>query len=381
MGNSPECGLPLDDRKVSRRHVEIEVLTSGLKVRDLGSKNGTFFERSRIEAVELPHHGSVLTVGDSEITLWPDDEQDADGAAMPERCDALVGKSPAMRALFGRIERAAATRATVLVRGEPGTGKGLVAQAIHRLGERAGEPFVVIDCAAIPPESIEVELFGQLDGAQGAFVAAGGGTLFLDHIGELDIGLQPQLLRALEQGLVKPVGGDGEQGVDVRVIAAGHRDLAEDVAQRRFRADLYYRLAVVCLEVPPLRARRDDIPLLVEHFVHELGAPRPSAETLERLCSHPWPGNVSQLCDVLERAASSSGRDELRIEAGDLVVESTAAQLYKDAKQEVVEAFTRDFLEELLVRHRWNVSASAREAGVSRRWISRLAQRYGLKPR
>lgn len=379
IGSSPECGVCLDDRKVSRRHVEIEVLASGLAVRDLGSKNGTFLDRCRVEAIKLPHQGAVLTLGDSEITVWPHVDADAAGTTMAtDRCHALLGASSVMRALFDRIERAAATRATVLVHGETGTGKQLVAQAIHHLGERAARPFVVVDCDASQGELIE----------GGAFVTADGGTLLLDDIGALELALQPKLLRVLEQGTVQPAGGDGEQTVDVRVVAASVHDLAEEVTAGRFRADLYYRLAVVCLEIPPLRARREDIPLLVDQFVRHLGAPPPSPQTLEQLCNHSWPGNVRELREVIERAAKGSSGDTLVIDPVDAAAFAdvtaptvTGARPYKDAKQEVVEAFTREYLEALLARHNGNLSGAAREAGVARNWITTLARRYGLKTR
>jgi DNA-binding NtrC family response regulator len=297
-----------------------------------------------------------------------------------------------MRDLRARIEQAARTRATVLVLGETGTGKELVARSIHERGPRRGRPFVVVDCAAIPRDLVESELFGHVKGAftgatatvEGAFRTADGGTLFLDEIGELELSLQPKLLRALEAGVVKPVGATRPVRVDVRVVAASLRDLAREVAERRFRADLFYRLAVVRLDVPALRARREDVPLLVEHFLAGREIEPPTPDSLRRLCEHSWPGNVRELRNVLERAVALSGRGPLTIRDSDLEATWSGAldgRPYKDAKAAVVDAFTRDYLEALLARHQGNLSAASREAGVDRGWISALAARHGLRAR
>ncbi|MCS6798652.1 MAG: sigma-54 dependent transcriptional regulator [Myxococcota bacterium] len=232
------------------------------------------------------------------------------------RLDAMVGRSEPMQRLFRTIERVAAHRTTVLVTGESGTGKELVARALHRLSPRAARPFVAVNCGAIPPALLESELFGHRRGAftdatadkRGLFEEAHGGTLFLDEIGELPLSLQVKLLRVLQEGSVRRLGETRDVTVDVRVVAATVRDLQEEVRAGRFREDLYYRLNVVSLRVPPLRERREDIPLLVEHFLDSLAQrlhlarKTISQAALARLVAHDWPGNVRELGNVMERA-------------------------------------------------------------------------------
>jgi two-component system response regulator HydG len=228
----------------------------------------------------------------------------------------LVGRSPVMQQLYDVLERVSAISSPVLLYGESGTGKELVARALHHGGPRARAPFVAINCAAIAESLLESELFGHARGAftgaveakRGLFVEADGGTLLLDEIGELPLGLQAKLLRALETSAVRPVGGGSERKVDVRIIAATNRDLANAVQERRFREDLYYRLHVIPVHLPPLRARRDDIPLLVERFVKQFAEQHPdlpprevTPEALRRLCELPWPGNVRELRHAVER--------------------------------------------------------------------------------
>jgi len=396
VGSAKTNELVIDDRGVSRHHLEISIASQGLRVRDLGSKNGTRYLGSRIDTAELPISGGAISLGDAELELRPDDESETLEPSERERCGRLVGRSLVMRTLFAKIERIAPSPATVLIHGETGTGKELVAEALHELSPRAQGPFIVLDCGAIPKELIESELFGHVRGAftgatgdrRGAFEEAHGGTLFLDEIGELDLALQPKLLRALETGTVKPVGGNKTQKVDVRIVAASLRDLADEVRNKRFREDLFYRLSVIVLDVPPLRARRDDIPILAEHLLAQIGAPPLGAGPLQTLRDHDWPGNVRQLRNVLERAAALAGGGALAIRREDL--ETPTARLspaslnelpYKQAKEEMLARFTRDYLEALLQRHGGNVSASAREAQVDRNWIVALARRHGVRIR
>ena len=396
IGSAGSNEIVIDDRSVSRHHVEISVTGQGLRVRDLGSKNGTMYLGSRVDSAELPIAGGVLVIGESELELRPDDEGEEIRPSERERCGRLVGHSVVMRRLFAHIERIAPSPATVLIHGETGTGKELVAEALHEHSSRASGPFVVVDCSAIPRDLIESELFGHVRGAftgatadrRGAFAEAHGGTLFLDEIGELDLAMQPKLLRVLETGKVKPVGGNQTIAVDVRIVAASLRDLAAEVRDKRFREDLFYRLSVILLEVPPLRARLDDLPALVDHLLRQIGAPPIGADPLQVLRGYDWPGNVRQLRNVLERAAALAGgrpltvrRDELESPNARLSPASLNELPYKRAKEEMLARFTRDYLEALLARHGGNVSASAREAQVDRNWIVALARRHGVRIR
>jgi len=396
LGSAKSNDVVIDDGKVSRHHLVLEVKGTGLRARDLGSKNGTFYRSSRIETADLPISGAVLTIGETELALMPDEPDLGLGPSPRERCGQLLGQSEAMRMLFARIERIAPTTATVLVHGETGSGKELVAEAIHGLSARAGSPLVVVDCGSIPRELIESELFGHVRGAftgattdrRGAFELAHGGTVFLDEIGELALDLQPRLLRVLETGQVKPVGGGRAVSCDVRVIAASLRDLGTEVREGRFREDLFYRLSVVRVDVPPLRAHLDDLPLLVEYFLHELGSPPLGPDALRTMAAYAWPGNVRQLKNVLERAAALAAGGPLSIRTSDLELpapQSTppaAMSLpYKVAKDEILARFTKEYLEALLARNSGNVSAAAREAQVDRNWIVALARRHGVRVR
>jgi transcriptional regulator with GAF, ATPase, and Fis domain len=397
VGSAATNDIVLDDRKVSRHHVEIDVRPSGLRVRDLGSKNGTYTAGTRVEALELPIAGGIVSLGTSELTLLPDDEPVAWAASVRERCGRLCGRSALMRDLYALIERIASSNANVLIHGETGTGKELTAEAIHELGTRRDGPFVVFDCGAIPSQLIESSLFGHARGAftgahadrKGVFEQANGGTLFLDEIGELELSLQPKLLRVLADGRVLPVGSAGPpRQTDVRVIAATNRDLLEEVRAKRFREDLYFRLSVLPVETAPLRDRLEDLPLLAEEFLAEQGAPPLGVEALTVLKDYSWPGNVRQLRNVLERAAALANGGPLSITTADLDEPSSRLSPshllrlpYKEAKEEMVAEFTREYVEALLQRHNGNVSAAAREAKLARNWLTALARRLGIRVR
>jgi transcriptional regulator with GAF, ATPase, and Fis domain len=396
IGSAESNDLVIDDRKISREHLEVEILPTGLHVRDLGSKNGTFFQGSRVGTINLPLAGAVLTLGQSEVAFHPDDEPTPLGASLRESCGRLLGRSAVMRHLFGQIERVALSGATVLIHGETGTGKELIAEALHELSPRSEKPFVVVDCGAIPRELLESELFGHVRGAftgaaldrRGAFERAHGGTIFLDEIGELAVDLQPKLLRVLESSTIKPVGGDKPVTVDVRIVAASLRDLRAAVREKLFREDLFFRLSVVHLEAPPLREHLDDLPMLADHFLNDLRAPPLGQEANATLARYMWPGNVRQLRNVLERAVALAGGGPAVIRPDDLdlpAVQLRPARLfelpYKVAKDEMLTQFTREYLEMLLARHDGNVSAAAREAKIDRNWIVALARRYGVRVR
>jgi transcriptional regulator with GAF, ATPase, and Fis domain len=285
--------------------------------------------------------------------------------------------------------------------GETGTGKELVAEALHDESPRAGGPFVVFDCSAVTPNLIETELFGHVKGAftgavgdrVGAFEEADGGTLFLDEIGELPLDLQPKLLRALERREVKRVGSNKPKKVDVRIVAATNRALAEEVNRGRFREDLYYRLAVVEVRLPPLRERGEDVPILIDHFARELGrgaAPAFSERVVEGFLERTWPGNVRELRNAVARALSLAGPGapapavvpETALAAGPEVASAFAIDLkvpLKISVERLIDAYERAYLTEALRETGGNVSRAAELAGVNRKFIQRAFKRLGLR--
>ena len=285
-------------------------MPEGIRIKDLGSTNGTWWQGTKVGEVVVPS-GATVQFGATAVRITA-----AEAIALPpsehDHFGAMAGKSVAMRELFAVLEMAAPTDATVLIEGESGTGKELAARAIHEASGRAGGPFVVVDCSAITENLIDSHLFGHVRGAftgaerdrRGAFVEASGGTLFLDELGELPIAAQAKLLRVLEAQTVQPVGADRPVQVDTRVVAATHRDLARMVAAKEFRFDLFYRLAVVHVALPPVRERLEDLPHLIATFYRARGAEvRPiDGDNLERMRRHGWPGNVRELRNVLERA-------------------------------------------------------------------------------
>jgi len=398
VGADRRCDLILSDPRVSRQHAELRVVPEGICVRDLGSTNGSFWQGSRITEVIVPANSSVR-FGDSTVRFIP-----AEVPTMPpsqrRRFGGLVGASMAMRELFAVLELAAPTDATVLIEGESGTGKELAARALHDHSERAAVPLVVVDCGAIPENLIDSHLFGHIRGAftgattdrKGAFVEADGGTVFLDELGELSLSAQTKLLRALEAQTVQPVGADKPVTVNTRVIAATHRNLAEMVEQKQFRFDLFYRLAVVHVNIPPLRERPDDIAELTKHFYEGRGVVSGpiEGENLERLRRHPWPGNVRELRNVLERAWALSGPggaafSDLRLWLQPAAPKSSDAGgvidtilPFKQAKERWVDRFERRYLAEVFEAHNRNITHAADHAGINRRHFRTLLRKHGI---
>jgi DNA-binding NtrC family response regulator len=403
LGAHPDNDVIIEDKAVSRYHMEIALVEGGLLVKDRKSKNGTFLNGAKVDQ-GVATDGSKITIGSTNILVASADEKVEVKPSSAPAFGHLIGSSDAMRTLFTLLAKVAKSDATVLVEGETGTGKELVGRAIHDHSTRAKGPFIVVDCGAVAPELVESELFGHEKGSftgaiatrRGAFEEADGGTIVLDEIGELPPEIQPKLLRVLEAREVKRVGENKQRKVDVRVVAATNRDLAAEVEKGTFRKDLYYRLAVVKVRVPSLRERKDDVTFLIDHFLKHMGrtpdAVSPSLR--ERLLAHSWPGNVRELRNAVERAAALSGGidDENQVFTGHgFTTRAVGALLsngnparwrglaFKDAKGQIVEAFEREYLADLLQRHAGNISAAAREAKIDRNYIHRLVKKYNLE--
>lgn len=397
LGSGSASDVRLSDPTISRRHLSVCSSQSGVMVRDLGSTNGSFVGGARFQEVLLGF-GSEIQIGQTLLKYLPDEEHVDVAPAASERFGDMLGRDPKMRQVFGLLEDVAASEATVLLEGETGTGKELLAEEIHRHSGRSGKPFVVFDCAAQPKDLIESALFGHVRGAftgavadrKGAFVEADGGTLFLDEIGELALDMQPSLLRALDKRTVRPVGGSAQRTVSVRVVAATNRDLRAEMATKRFREDLYYRLAVVRIAVPPLRERPADVALLAQHFAQTYAKPPGLSlrgQDVDQLARLPWPGNVRQLRNVIEHACAVSHGSELDL--SEFLASAfapppgiSAIELdrpFKEAKARVVEEFERVYLKALLERHGGNLSAAARVAEVDRKHLRELLRKHGLR--
>lgn len=405
IGKAPDNDLVLSDASVSRYHCELEPSAAGLVIRDLGSTNHTRVGRSKVQTATL-EPGATLLVGDVELVIEPNTERTQVSPSSSDRFGRAIGPSLAMRQVFGLLERIAGSDATVLLEGETGTGKDALAQSIHEHSPRKDQPFVVVDCGAVSYNLIESEFFGHERGAftgavqarAGAFETAGKGTLFLDEIGELPIDVQPKLLRVLETGEFRRVGGNRGQRCEARIIAATKRNLKLEVERGKFREDLYFRLAVVPVTVPPLRQRREDIPALVEHFLEQARQRDPrvasltlSAQTLAGLAAHDWPGNVRELRNVLDRAvyiASASGDSRLRVVDLPVIPRGSAyewhfqeGESYRETRARYEHEFEQRYVSWLLGKHGGNVSAAARAAKMDRKYLHDLARRHGLRER
>jgi transcriptional regulator with PAS, ATPase and Fis domain len=399
VGTDPECDLRLTDGAVSRRQLEIEATPGGFLLRDGGSTNGTFVGDLRVrEAWLFP--GAEVQVGRTRLRFKPGKERESLPLSPRERFGALLGRSPAMRRCFALFERAAASDSTVLLEGESGTGKEVAAESLHAESPRAAGPFVVVDCGAIPPNLMESELFGHEKGAftgadrarPGAFERAHSGTLFLDEIGELGTELQPKLLRFLEKREVRRLGGADTRPVDVRVVAATNRRLDDLVAHGGFRQDLFYRLAVIRVELPPLRRRRDDVDLLALELARRLRPDVDPATWLDEralavLRSHDWPGNVRELRNVIERLAALPELDPGAVlgPAGEGAAapgdEALVHLPYHQAKDRLLDAFERRYVVALLEQEGGVVARAADRAGVPRQTFFRLIKKHGLTVR
>ena len=403
IGSGKQNDLAIDDSTVSRRHCELTIEDTGCRIVDLGSTNGTFVQGLRISSAYL-NPGSEFQIGKTRIVFCPLLEEREIPLSPKESFGAMLGRSVAMRRIFHVAETYAPTDATVMITGETGTGKEIMAEEIHKHSRRASRPFVVIDCAAMAKELIESELFGHVRGSftganadrEGAFEHANGGTVFLDEIGDLAPELQPKLLRVLEKREIKRVGDNKVRKIDVRIICATNRRLDEEVNAGRFREDLFYRLSVVRIELPPLRRRRDDIPLIAKRFITDINGPLALKnvlhfdETMEILKRHDWPGNVRELRNLIE-VAFLAAKPPVDLSAflglGRFVPAAMkeeadaflADRPFKDAKDELIGDFERKYVTDLLERNGNNVSQSARAAGIERAYLQRLMKKYGIR--
>jgi DNA-binding NtrC family response regulator len=401
VGRHPTNDLVLDDARVSGVHLELRRTGDRVHARDAGSTNGTWLGSHRVIEIELAP-GGELTVGSTLLRL------DLDEAATPAALSAsasfggLVGQSTEMRELFATLERVAPKNLTILVQGETGTGKEEVARAIHARSGRASAPFVVIDATAVPESLAESLLFGHEKGAftgadqrrAGLFETANGGTVFLDEIGELPSAIQAKFLRVLERREVTRVGAATPAKIDVRVIAATHRDLRLEIDAGRFREDLFFRLAQVRLVIPPLRDRQDDIPLLCEKLLRDTvgldeAPPAIDGDALAHLQGQPWPGNVRELRNVLARAAALAtdrtirradvagegyGFRGTRLERAALDLTGTFAV----AKERAIERFESAYLGAVMKRSGGNISLASREVDLARHHLRELLKKRGL---
>ena len=424
VGTSPECDLVVPDPRVSRRHCELRLTRKGVVLRDLGSKNGTLVGDLAVTEALLPL-GAVVTLAGSRLSTHLVGAPSVVPLSPSTRFGEALGESLPMRALFAALERAAISSETVLLLGESGTGKEVLARAIHASSPRKDGPFVVFDCSAVAPSLIEAELFGHARGAfTGAVAAHAGlieqadrGTLFIDELGELPLDLQPKLLRALEARQVRRVGATEWRPFDARIVAATHRDLRARVTEGSFREDLYYRLAVVEVNIPPLRERKDDIPGLVERFLAAQTPKRTLADlpphAMALLLAHDWPGNVRELRNVVARlclfpdfavsaldkarkppaapaaspaapepapaAPAPATNDAPAGEADDGDLGALLGLPLLSAREMVLERFERRYLATKLREHGGNISRTAEAIGVSRQFLHKLVDRYGLR--
>jgi DNA-binding NtrC family response regulator len=402
IGTADDATLRLADGTVSRYHVELEASADGVVLRDLGSTNGTAIGAIAVREGRITE-AAVLKLGRTRVRLTLNGSRTTLPLSPASSYGALLGGSAAMRQVYATLARAAPTTAPVLVLGESGTGKELAARAVHQASERSERPFEVVDCGGLPPTLIESELFGHERGAftgatgdrEGAFERADGGTIFLDELGEMPIEVQPKLLRALGEGEVRRVGGRKAKKIDVRVVAATNRDLRREVNAGRFRADLYYRLAVIQVRMPALRERLDDLDVLVPALVKRICAERRVGvdvavpeELTAMLAQHTWPGNVRELRNYLEQYVileatppfapedGVAGEEEEGVGA---LVKGLESLPLRAAKSELTDRFERWYLTRLLGETRGNVAEAARRAGVDRGTVFRTLRRVGMR--
>jgi DNA-binding NtrC family response regulator len=389
IGTHPSCSLLLHDRTVSSRHAEIGLRPAGYLLRDLGSRNGIVAGGWRVEQIYLAP-GMRLALGGSVLEVVDLERSVELALSAEDRLGDLVGGSTAMRRVFALLESCARSEATVLLEGETGTGKEAAAEALHRASAVADGPFVVFDCSAVSPALIESELFGHERGAftgavathVGALERAAGGTLFMDEIGELPLAQQPKLLRAMEAQCFQRVGGQRPIQRRARIVAATRRNLGHEVRRGRFRQDLYYRLAVLRIAIPPLRERLGDLPLLIDHFSRQYFPDQPSVRLrapglIPVLASYGWPGNVRELRNVVERLGLLPPDRALPTPLRAATAPASPGR-YARRREQAVGEFERGYLCELLRFTGGNVTQAAEVAGLSRRHLTRLIAEHQI---
>lgn len=393
--------LLIPDATVSRRHCELHYTDAGYVIKDLGSTNGTVVQGVHVNEAVM-NVSTEFQLGETKIIFCPLRESAEYNLSDNEAFGSLLGQSSGMRRIFYLAEKYAPTDASILIEGETGTGKEVLAEEIHKHSKRSKKPFVVIDCAALAKDIIESELFGHKKGAFtganteriGAFEHADGGTVFLDEIGELSPELQPKLLRVLEKKEIRRVGSNEVRGINVRIISATNRKLESEVNSGRFREDLYFRLSVVHLDIPPLRRRKEDISILVKKFLREfnrqdLADDASLDKSLEALRNHNWPGNVRELRNLIE-LSTYDGRKTGDISAllclGNVKayeeqtrIDVSAERPFKEMKNELINHFEKDYIADLLEKNEGNISKASREADIERAYLKRLMKKYGLK--
>ena len=387
IGQGPACELRLMDPRASRRHASLRIDRKRLRLVDLDSTNGTFVNDVRVNDAWLAG-GESVRIGETQLAITTGGAGDAPSKL--DRFGSVIGASSAMRRIYPLCERLAASNVTVVIEGETGTGKEVLAESLHEVGPRRDHPIVVFDCTTVAPSLVESALFGHEKGAftgatnahRGVFEQAHRGTLLIDEIGDLELSLQAKLLRVLQRGEVVRVGSERVQAVDVRIMAATRRDLDKEVHAGRFRDDLYYRLAIARIELPPLRDREGDIALLARHFWSQVGgAPRGLEHgALARLEAASWPGNVRELYNAVARLAALGELGHLGLReattpsaaGADMRSVVSSGLSYAAARERVLESFERTYVEHMLLTHGGNVTRAAEASGLGRRYFRLL---------
>ena len=399
VGSHESCDLRIEDETISRKHARFALTEGGVLVVDEGSRNGTWLGPVKIERAVIAEDARIR-VGSTILEVVIDAQAKELPLSRRTRMGDAIGFSAQMRHVFSMLERAAGTDVTLLLEGESGVGKEVLARALHGASGRADGPMITVDCGAIPRELIESELFGHERGAftgaqaarMGLFEQANGGTLFLDELGELPLELQPKLLRALEAREIRPVGGNRTRAIDVRVVAATNRNLSEEVRRGTFRQDLYYRVSVARINIPPLRDRPGDVEVLATDFYRDAlrddGATL-APDILELLRAYRWPGNVRELKNVVQRYALLGFSGKALFDEPQHKMPGGAAtganpdwsgRTFHDAKQMVIDRFESDFTRDVLARANGVMLRAAELAGMARSSFYRMVEKHGIRP-